>query len=150
MRANAYFGDLRVATLTDSVGLPARYRAAAGWRRGPSNFLLATSRALNHALTPELVYAARRDGDGLVNLLPPRLKLKGFVAPLATRIIRIQGIACGIPCVRQLTRSSSTRLSAAKLPLIQAIIVMQPSGHRLRFHPATGGKDASLMTWRTR
>jgi hypothetical protein len=76
MRANAYFGDLRVATLTDSVGLPARYRAAAGWRRGPSNFLLATSRALNHALTPELVYAARRDGDGLVNLLPPPAKAK--------------------------------------------------------------------------
>jgi hypothetical protein len=100
MSANAYFGDLRVATLTDCVGAPEAIRGGcmlaveearrlgadllitnqshrvvqeaclgAGWRRGPSNFLLATSKALTKELDPELVYVTRRDGDGLVNLL---------------------------------------------------------------------------------
>ena len=43
----------------------------AGWRRGPSNFILATSKALSKELDPELVYVTRRDGDGLINLLSP-------------------------------------------------------------------------------
>ena len=103
MRANAYFGNLRVATLTDCVGSPnailsgcllaaeeaSRLDAdllitnqaymplqeaclGAGWRPGPSNFLLGTSKAISQELDhPELTYVTRRDGDGLVNLLPP-------------------------------------------------------------------------------
>lgn len=100
MRASAYFGNLRVATLTDCIGSRDAMRSGcmlaveearrlgadllianqaylplqdacigAGWRRGPSNFLLATSKALTQELKPELVYVTRRDGDGLVNLL---------------------------------------------------------------------------------
>ena len=42
--------------------------AAAGWRPGPSNFLLATSRSLSEALHESTTYVTRRDGDGLVNL----------------------------------------------------------------------------------
>lgn len=42
--------------------------AAAGWRTAPSNFLLATSRALTGELTPHTTYVTRRDGDGLTNL----------------------------------------------------------------------------------
>jgi hypothetical protein len=102
MSANAYFGNLRVATLTDCVGSPNAIRSGcmlaieeatrlgadllitnqaytalqeaclgAGWRRGPSNFILATSKALSKELDPELVYVTRRDGDGLINLLSP-------------------------------------------------------------------------------
>jgi hypothetical protein len=102
MHANAYFGNLRVATLTDCVGSPnairsgcmlavkeasrldadllitnQAYRAlqedcrGAGWRPGPSNFLLATSKALTKEFDPECVYVSRRDGDGLINLLLP-------------------------------------------------------------------------------
>jgi hypothetical protein len=41
---------------------------SAGWRRGPSNFLLATSRELSERLDPATTYITRRDGDGLVNL----------------------------------------------------------------------------------
>jgi len=41
---------------------------AAGWRPAPSNFLLATSRALSDRLQEPTVYITRRDGDGLVNL----------------------------------------------------------------------------------
>lgn len=40
----------------------------AGWRAAPSNYLLATSRALSAVLTPETAYVTRRDGDGLTNL----------------------------------------------------------------------------------
>lgn len=40
----------------------------AGWRQGPSNYLIATSRALSAVLTPETAYVTRRDGDGLTNL----------------------------------------------------------------------------------
>jgi hypothetical protein len=100
MRASPYFGNLRVATLTDCIGLPDAMRSGcmlaveearrldadllianqayqalqdacigAGWRRGPSNFLLATSKALTQELKPESVYVTRRDGDGLVHLL---------------------------------------------------------------------------------
>jgi hypothetical protein len=43
--------------------------AAAGWRQGPSNFLLATSRALSENLDIDTAYVTRRDGDGLVNLV---------------------------------------------------------------------------------
>jgi hypothetical protein len=101
MRASPYFGNLRVATLTDCVGLPDAMRGGcmlavdearrlgadllitnqayqalqdacigAGWRRGPSNFLLATSKALTQESKAESVYVTRRDGDGLLNLLP--------------------------------------------------------------------------------
>jgi hypothetical protein len=101
MRGSPYFGDLRVATLTDCVGSPNAIRGGcvlaveeakrlgadllitnqtyaaleeaclgAGWRRGPSNFLLATSKALTQEFgQAEAVYVTRRDGDGLVNLL---------------------------------------------------------------------------------
>ena len=41
---------------------------AAGWRPGPSNFLLATSRALSTNVDWRRAYVTRRDGDGLVNL----------------------------------------------------------------------------------
>jgi hypothetical protein len=102
MNGNAYFGNLRVATLTDCVGMPETIRSGcvlaidqarrlgadllitnqayavaqeacqdAGFRRGPSNFLLATSKALTKELDQELVYVTRRDGDGLANLLSP-------------------------------------------------------------------------------
>jgi len=102
MCANAYFGNLRVATLTDCVGSPNAIRSGcklaveearrlgadllitnqtysllqeacsgSGWRRGPSNFLLATSKTLTKEMDPELVYVTRRDGDGLINLVSP-------------------------------------------------------------------------------
>jgi len=41
---------------------------AAGWRSGPSNFLVATSKALSADIDWERAYITRRDGDGLVNL----------------------------------------------------------------------------------
>ncbi len=41
---------------------------AAGWRQGPSNFLLASSRALAGASQPNSLHITRRDGDGLINL----------------------------------------------------------------------------------
>ena len=44
--------------------------AAAGWREGPSNFLMATSPKLSETFEPETAYVTRRDGDGLVNLVP--------------------------------------------------------------------------------
>ena len=100
MRDSAYFGNLRVATLTDCIGSPDAMRSGcmlavdearrlgadllianqahqalqdacigAGWRRGPSNFLLATSKVLTRELKPESSYVTRRDGDGLVHLL---------------------------------------------------------------------------------
>jgi hypothetical protein len=100
MRSSAYFGNLRVATLTDCIGSPNAIRSGcklavdaarrlgadllitnqihralqeacvgAGWRQGPSNFLLATSKALTQELDPASVYVTRRDGDGLINLL---------------------------------------------------------------------------------
>jgi hypothetical protein len=40
----------------------------AGWRGGPSNFLVATSRALTERYDPPSAYVTRRDGDGLTNL----------------------------------------------------------------------------------
>jgi hypothetical protein len=101
MSGNAYFGNLRVATLTDCLGTPDAIRSGsllaieqagrlgadllitnqaygtlqqacldAGWRRGPSNFLLGTSKALSNESEPDSAYVTRRDGDGLVNLLP--------------------------------------------------------------------------------
>ena len=42
--------------------------AAAGWRRGPSNFLIAASKALSADVDWDRAYITRRDGDGLVNL----------------------------------------------------------------------------------
>lgn len=109
MRSSAYFGNLRVATLTDCIGSPDAMRSGcllaveqarrlgadllitnqshaalqeaclgAGWRRGPSNYLLATSKTLSQEMKFDSVYVTRRDGDGLVNLLigstssPPR------------------------------------------------------------------------------
>jgi hypothetical protein len=41
---------------------------AAGWRGGPSNYLLATSKALSSKLIDDSAYVTRRDGDGLTNL----------------------------------------------------------------------------------
>jgi len=41
---------------------------AAGWRQGPSNFLVATSPALNKSFDGSTAYVTRRDGDGLTNL----------------------------------------------------------------------------------
>lgn len=100
MSANPYFGDLKVAVVTDCVGTEDAVRAGAlkaieaagecgadivitnqqhrllkescleaGWRRGPSNFLLATSPALGTVCHGDLAYVTRRDGDGLANLV---------------------------------------------------------------------------------
>lgn len=41
---------------------------AAGYRRGPSNFQFATSKALTQEISANSAYVTRRDGDGLVNL----------------------------------------------------------------------------------
>ena len=41
---------------------------AAGWRSAPSNFLVATSKALTAAFDADTAYITRRDGDGLTNL----------------------------------------------------------------------------------
>ena len=42
--------------------------AAAGWRQGPSNFLLGTSPALSRLIDLPTAYVTRRDGDGLTHL----------------------------------------------------------------------------------
>jgi hypothetical protein len=102
MKGSAYFGNLKVATLTDCVGSPDAIRAGcllaveqarregadlfitnqshvalqeacigAGFRRGPSNYMLATSKLLTQESDPpDSTYVTRRDGDGLINLLP--------------------------------------------------------------------------------
>jgi hypothetical protein len=41
---------------------------AAGWRQGPSNYLMATSRVLTERFDEATAYITRRDGDGLTNL----------------------------------------------------------------------------------
>jgi hypothetical protein len=48
---------------------------SAGWRPGPSNFLIATSRSLSPAGQGDRSYVTRTDGDGLANLAEERLPL---------------------------------------------------------------------------
>ncbi|HXE81306.1 MAG TPA: hypothetical protein VNK41_11175 [Vicinamibacterales bacterium] len=43
--------------------------AAAGWRRGPSNYVLAVSPALAGSFDAATAYVTRRDGDGLTHLV---------------------------------------------------------------------------------
>jgi hypothetical protein len=59
--------DLLVANFTYGP-LQAACRAA-GMRNGPSNCLLATSKALSEGMTDEQTYISRRDGDGLIHLV---------------------------------------------------------------------------------
>ena len=59
--------DLLVANFTFGPLLEAC--RAAGMLTGPSNCLLATSKALSEGMRDEDIYVSRRDGDGLINLI---------------------------------------------------------------------------------
>ena len=61
---------------------------AAGWRRGPSNFLLGTSPLLSAAFDAPRAYITRRDGDGLTNLVGERHAVPSDSTgrPAATRV----------------------------------------------------------------
>ncbi len=65
-QARAAGADI-IVTNQQHRGLQESCRAA-GWRPGPSNFLVAASRALGKACHDERAYLTRRDGDGLANL----------------------------------------------------------------------------------
>jgi hypothetical protein len=60
--------DLVCANLLPSSLQEAARRA--GWLAGPSNFRLATSKAMTAAVDDRTAYVSRRDGDGLATIIP--------------------------------------------------------------------------------
>jgi hypothetical protein len=66
-RAQAHGADIVIGNLQHH--LLQESAVAAGWRRGPSNYLLGTSPALSAAFDGFTAYVTRRDGDGLTHLL---------------------------------------------------------------------------------